>query len=60
MTENRLETMPEVLNAIRAFVEQNPDMRVGQTIYCALGYGDCFYIENTELTKRIYALLAEV
>ena len=56
MTENRLETMPEVFEAIRAFVKKYPDMRVGQLIY-GVTDGDSFNIENTDLAKRIYTFM---
>ena len=52
MSENRLETMPATLDAIRAFIEKNPDVRVGQLIYFVCN-GDSFNIENSELAKLI-------
>lgn len=56
MSENRLETMPATLDAIRAFIEKNPDIRIGQLIYFVCD-GDSFNIENSELTKRLYEMM---
>jgi len=57
--ENRAETMPDVLKAIKAYVKQYPDMRVGQLIYNVCSPGDCFNIENSELAKRIYNAISD-